>query len=196
MLFDASHPSSSSISIRQDAIDFLSIVDRSSSHSTLTGFKTLSIDLILYQAKTSHPVTLSSTMTPTRSMFLVAFLFLSTAYYSAGFSPLSVVTRPRAVSSHKWHNLYMSDKKLQDDGVVELVDGDEKPKETAQVAPFFSQGELAEGVLNPDLSDPKQARVIIYMIISLVPVLFLIPLMIGSRDLIPLDALPPVELNF
>jgi hypothetical protein len=134
-------------------------------------------------------------------MFLVAFLFLvSTADYSAGFSPLGVVTRPQSVS-HKWHNLYMSDTKQQDtkqqdDGVVELADGDEKPKETARMAPFLSQGELAEGVLNPDFSDPKQTRVIIYVIISLVPVLFLIPLMLGSRELIPLDALPPVELNF
>jgi hypothetical protein len=62
------------------------------------------------------------------------------------------------------------------------------------VAPFFSQGEIDPQTLNPDLSDPKQARVIIYIILSLVPVLFLIPLMIGSRDLIPLDAVSPVQL--
>lgn len=62
------------------------------------------------------------------------------------------------------------------------------------VAPFFSQGEIDPQTLNPDLSDPKQARVILYIILSLVPVLFLIPLMIGSRDLIPLDAVSPVQL--
>ena len=62
------------------------------------------------------------------------------------------------------------------------------------VAPFLSQGEIDPQTLNPDLSDPKQARVIIYIILSLVPVLFLIPLMIGSRDLIPLDAVSPVQL--
>ncbi|KAL7428564.1 hypothetical protein ACHAXM_001323 [Skeletonema potamos] len=64
-------------------------------------------------------------------------------------------------------------------------------------APFLSQGELSDdpNLLNPDFTDPKQTRVIIYIILTLVPVLFLIPLMIGSRDLIPLDALPPVELN-
>jgi hypothetical protein len=61
-------------------------------------------------------------------------------------------------------------------------------------APFFSQGDIDPQTLNPDLSDPKQARVIIYIILSLLPVLFLIPLMLGSRELIPLDSLPPVPL--
>ncbi len=78
----------------------------------------------------------------------------------------------------------------RDDGVVELVD-DVEPAEKA-VAPFLSQGEISEGALNPDLSDPKQARVIIYIILSLLPVLFLIPLILGNRDFIPMDELPPV----
>lgn len=86
-----------------------------------------------------------------------------------------------------------------EDGVVELIDDDdnvavaEAKKES--VTPFLSQGEILEESLNPDLSDPKQTRVIIYIILSLIPVLFLIPLMLGSRDLIPLDALPPVEMG-
>ena len=97
--------------------------------------------------------------------------------------------------------LFMSDRKT-DDGVIELAEDDdenEKPAVAAaaedkrMVAPFISQGELADDVLNPDLSDPKQTRVILYIIISLLPVLFLIPLMIG-RELIPLEALPPVDL--
>mmetsp|Transcript_3841 Transcript_3841/g.5778 ORF Transcript_3841/g.5778 Transcript_3841/m.5778 type:complete len:141 (+) Transcript_3841:66-488(+) len=91
--------------------------------------------------------------------------------------------------------LQMSDKR--NDGVVELVDEEETAKDAAvsnTPAPFLSQGEIAEDVLNPDLSDPKQTRVIIYIVLSLVPVLFLIPLMLGSRDLIPLDALPPVAM--
>ena len=75
-------------------------------------------------------------------------------------------------------------------GVVELVDDVDRTEKF--VAPFLSQGEISEGVLNPDLSDPKQARVIIYIILSLVPVLFLIPLILGNRDFIPMDALPPV----
>lgn len=90
-----------------------------------------------------------------------------------------------------------SNDKLSDDGVVELVDEDTKeaaPPATGSVAPFLSQGEILEESLNPDLSDPKQTRVIIYIILSLLPVLFLIPLMIGSRDLIPMDALPPVDM--
>jgi len=78
----------------------------------------------------------------------------------------------------------------EDDGIVELADEvTEKP-----VAPFLSQGEVAEDAMEMDLSDPKQARVILYIILSLIPVLFLIPLMLGSRDLIPLDAIPPVQM--
>ena len=68
------------------------------------------------------------------------------------------------------------------------------PGSTVAAAPFLSQGEIDPQALNPDLSDPKQARVIIYILLSLLPVLFLVPFMLGSRDLIPLDALPPVEL--
>ena len=85
-------------------------------------------------------------------------------------------------------------------GVVELADDDEDDKPAAAgattAAPFLSQGESMdlEEALNPDLSDPKQTRVILYIIISLVPVLFLVPLMLGSRDLIPLESLPPVDL--
>ena len=100
----------------------------------------------------------------------------------------------------------MSDGNNRDDGVIELVDVDEKAetavngeeKKEAVVAPFLSQGEIAEDVLNPDLSDPKQTRVIIYIILSLLPVLFLIPLMLGSREflpaIIPMEDLPPVQL--
>ena len=85
----------------------------------------------------------------------------------------------------------------ENDGVVELGDSDDEPeqKPVKVVAPFLSQqNEIADGVLNPNLSDPKQTRVIIYIILSLVPVLFLIPLILGSRDFIPMDALPPVSL--
>mmetsp|Transcript_37166 Transcript_37166/g.78425 ORF Transcript_37166/g.78425 Transcript_37166/m.78425 type:complete len:157 (-) Transcript_37166:263-733(-) len=89
-------------------------------------------------------------------------------------------------------------------GVIDLTDDDDDipaaTKESAPVqaeAPFLSQGEISDdpNLLNPDFSDAKQTRVIIYIILTLIPVLFLVPLMIGSRDLIPLDALPPVEMN-
>jgi hypothetical protein len=81
------------------------------------------------------------------------------------------------------------------DGVVELSDEEEEETTTPKqaVAPFMSQGEIAKEEM--DLSDPKQARVMFYIILSLLPVLFLIPLMLGSRDLIPPEMLPPVELN-
>jgi hypothetical protein len=88
-------------------------------------------------------------------------------------------------------------------GVIDLTDedDDDNPQPTTpqqqQQAPFLSQGEISTdpNLLSPDFNDAKQTRVIIYIILTLLPVLFLIPLMIGSRDLIPLDALPPVELN-
>ncbi len=80
------------------------------------------------------------------------------------------------------------------DGVVELVDEEEENTPRA-VAPFMSQGEIPEERTEMDLSDPKQARVMFYIILSLLPVLFLIPLMLGSREMIPAEMLPPVELN-
>ena len=103
-----------------------------------------------------------------------------------------------------YNSLQMSEKGPEE-GVVELgstatkeeEDDDDavSPAMQAMAAPFLSQGEvLDKESLNPDLSDAKQTRVIIYMIISLIPVLFLIPLMLASRDLIPLDALPPVDM--
>jgi hypothetical protein len=88
---------------------------------------------------------------------------------------------------------------LADDAAIATVDKTTTATETkinggTSFGAFLSQGEIDPEALNPDLSDPKQARVIIYMILSLAPVLFLIPLMIGSRDLVPLDAIPPVQL--
>jgi hypothetical protein len=91
-------------------------------------------------------------------------------------------------------------------GVIDLTDDDDEDigpdiqRRAASVlstAPFLSQGELSSdpNLLNPDFSDDKQNRVILYIILTLVPILFLVPLMIGSRDLIPLDILPPVELT-
>mmetsp|Transcript_4978 Transcript_4978/g.6751 ORF Transcript_4978/g.6751 Transcript_4978/m.6751 type:complete len:158 (-) Transcript_4978:361-834(-) len=83
--------------------------------------------------------------------------------------------------------------------IVELVDDEEEQVSkgvgsvSQQVAPFLSQGEILEETLTMS-NDPKQTRVIAYIVISLIPVLFLIPLMLGSRDLIPLEALPPVEM--
>ena len=87
------------------------------------------------------------------------------------------------------------------DEVVELADDEEGTEvakvegEQAAVAPFLSQGEISEEAMEMDFSDPKQARVMFYIILSLLPVLFLIPLMLGSRDLIPVEMLPPVELS-
>ena len=92
-------------------------------------------------------------------------------------------------------------------GVIDLTDDEDDAPLTAQeasndsanspAAPFLSQGELSDdpNLLNPDFSDAKQTRVIVYIILTLLPILFLVPLMIGSRDLIPLDALPPVEMQ-
>lgn len=89
-------------------------------------------------------------------------------------------------------------------GVVELGDdndNDENGSETGDVSKavrsgplFISQGEVDPDSLNPDFSDAKQTRVVIYTILSLLPVLFLIPFMLG-RDFVPVDSLPPVDLT-
>ena len=87
--------------------------------------------------------------------------------------------------------------------VVELADDDTEMEEQEAsesktdaekaVAPFLSQGEISEEAMVMDWSDPKQQRVMFYIILSLLPVLFLLPLMLGSRELIPPDLLPPVQ---
>jgi hypothetical protein len=121
------------------------------------------------------------------SSILIKLVVLCLATLSiVAFQPASFV---RSLSVNTVHHSILR-LSSEDDGVVEL--GDEPPVKT--VAPFLSQGDIAEDVLQLDLNDPKQTRVIIYIILSLVPVLFLVPLMLGSRDLIPLDALPPVTL--
>jgi hypothetical protein len=92
-------------------------------------------------------------------------------------------------------------------GVVELPDVASIPAEASSdlfteqapsVAPFLSQrSELDPDALKVDVNNAKQARVIIYIVLSLLPVLFLIPFMLGSRELLPLidgADLPPVQL--
>lgn len=120
-------------------------------------------------------------------------------------------------TTSRWNNnkkntngfvLFNSDN--NNDGVVELADDDDEgsaattatatteaaPSEESKsvVAPFLSQGEINPEVMEMDWSDPKQTRVMIYIILSLLPVLFLIPLMLASRDLIPMEMLPPVDM--
>jgi hypothetical protein len=112
---------------------------------------------------------------------------------SVGRPPASFITKSGFESL-----LHMAETKENE--VVELVDDDEettaqKKDDKTAVAPFLSQGEISEEAMQMDWNDPKQARVMFYIILSLIPVLFLIPLMLGSRDLIPVDALPPVPLN-
>lgn len=82
--------------------------------------------------------------------------------------------------------------------VVELSDDDisgdnSKDGRVSSDPLFISQGELDPQALNPDFSDAKQTRVLIYIILSLLPVLFLIPFML-SRDFIPQDMIPPVNM--
>jgi hypothetical protein len=131
----------------------------------------------------------------------------------AGTKGIAVAATPLARRRHhqsgrlqKLHETKNGPASVADDlqeGVVELTDSVvAEPRSTSSsstvsssaAAPFLSQGEIDPQALNPDLSDPKQARVIIYIILSLLPVLFLIPLMLGSRELIPLESMPPVQL--
>lgn len=101
------------------------------------------------------------------------------------------------------HLVPLFDKKEGKDNTVEDVlelPNDTKDLQVAEnvifpgTAPFLSQGKIDRDALNLDLTDPKQTRVIIYIILSLLPVLFLIPLMLGSREMIPLESIPPVQL--
>lgn len=76
---------------------------------------------------------------------------------------------------------------LADDESEEQASESKTEDETAVAAPFLSQGEISEEAMTMDWSDPKQQRVMFYIILSLLPVLFLIPLMLGSRELIPAE---------
>jgi hypothetical protein len=101
-------------------------------------------------------------------------------------------------STTKSHTpLYMAED-VDSNQVLELADEEASSttstSEQKVVAPFLSQGEISQDAMEMDWKDPKQARVMFYIILSLLPVLFLIPLMLGSRELIPQDLLPPVEM--
>mmetsp|Transcript_119016 Transcript_119016/g.333391 ORF Transcript_119016/g.333391 Transcript_119016/m.333391 type:complete len:140 (+) Transcript_119016:133-552(+) len=128
------------------------------------------------------------------------FAFLAT---SSSFQIPTLVKSPASISADRrsFSTTTLWDDKT--DGVVELADEEEEtaaaPDASSSadanksVAPFLSQGEISEEPM--DLSDPKQARVMFYIILSLLPVLFLIPLMLGSREMIPAEMLPPVDLS-
>lgn len=128
-------------------------------------------------------------------LFLVGVLQTTTT--SAFSTPKTAISRNQ-LSATTIKPAFRTHLHMAENEVVELVDDEEattdKEKDVA-VAPFLSQGEISEEAMEMDWKDPKQARVMSYIILSLIPVLFLIPLMLGSRELIPIDALPPVPLN-
>lgn len=148
-------------------------------------------------------------LTSHRNLLASVLLILAASQFSstAAFAPISssVCNNPRQLRQ----SILQATPDDKNVGVIDLTDDDDDENSVMisteassasseqAAAPFLSQGELSDdpNLLNPDFTDPKQTRVIIYIILTLVPVLFLIPLMIGSRDLIPLDALPPVEIN-
>ena len=142
---------------------------------------------------------------PSLAIIVAQILLLCTTTPISAFSTTLSITSPlksfhvqQSYNRHL-HTLASSPNDDNNLGVIDLTDDDEEEAKSspAPAAPFLSQGELSDdpNLLSPDLSDAKQTRVIIYIILTLLPVLFLVPLMIGSRDLIPLDALPPVEMN-
>uniref|UniRef100_A0A7S4A8P5 Uncharacterized protein n=1 Tax=Pseudo-nitzschia australis TaxID=44445 RepID=A0A7S4A8P5_9STRA len=153
---------------------------------------------------------MKSFLVNTRLMLVVA-IAITQATLSVAFTiPQPVISGSTQVSMRWLSNgncrpLYMAENGGADNKVVELVDdetgeqeaSDAKATDTKAVAtaPFLSQGEISEEAMEMDWNDPKQQRVMFYIILSLLPVLFLIPLMLGSRDLIPADVLPPVELS-
>ena len=151
------------------------------------------------------------------TLFVVQLLLIARHAPSiSAFSPIASLHRATSLCHRHRKSLTplaSSPEENKNAGVIDLTDDDDDdiplsavraPPSNAGVdgniraaAPFLSQGELSDdpNLLSPDFSDGKQSRVIIYIILTLVPILFLVPLMIGSRDLIPLDALPPVELS-
>jgi hypothetical protein len=131
-------------------------------------------------------------MGETRNLIIVALLTFQLVQTGWAFSLVKPLAGIRCSESSRLFETKSDSDPM--DGVVDLGDNNEEKDGgmmSKAVAPFLSQGEIDSDALNPDLSDPKQARVILYIILSLLPVLFLIPLMLGSRDLIPLD---PVQM--
>jgi hypothetical protein len=138
-------------------------------------------------------------------MLLLKILFLVSTCCAA-FVPGTLVSRVRSSPSFaRTYKLSFSSGNDVEEGVLELSDevvtASSKATTPEEAKPrggggpmFISQGEILPESLDPDFSDPKQARVVIYTILSLLPVLFLIPFML-SRELIPLDALPPVDMS-
>jgi len=136
----------------------------------------------------------------------IAVLYISPSCFTFAFSAngnagLLLKTKRLCPSRTPWSSkLFLSSDDNQDDGVIELgddvqTDQPDQEVESSAIPPLFiSQGEIDEDALKIDLSDGKQTRVILYVIVSLLPVLFLIPLMLG-RDLVPLESLPPVEIS-
>jgi len=148
-------------------------------------------------------------------------LFSHTLVHIDGYAPFSKIHKPpmneAAVFGRRTlnpnpavRNVIITRNKQSDsdqDKVIELVDIEEvsytpttkrsfekENEEPQEQFMFMSQSnEIDEEALSLS-NDPRQTRVILYIILSLIPVLFLVPLMIGSRDLIPLDLLPPVQM--
>lgn len=130
-------------------------------------------------------------------MSTVVLLFFTAVAVVSGFQIPTSTQSPKLTRQRPSFSQLFEEK---NDGVVELADDEDKTTATKEdkskpVAPFLSQGEVSEEATEMDLSDPKQARVILYIILSLLPVLFLVPLMLGSREMIPADMLPPIEMN-
>mmetsp|Transcript_10146 Transcript_10146/g.18520 ORF Transcript_10146/g.18520 Transcript_10146/m.18520 type:complete len:164 (-) Transcript_10146:180-671(-) len=135
-------------------------------------------------------------------MLVLVFLLLLSTMVAQAFTISHPLSQPLYSTLKTNPSLFAAED--QENQVVELVEDDEasstenresQESETKEVmAPFLSQGEVSKESMEMDWSDPKQARVMFYIILSLIPVLFLIPLMLGSRDLIPMDALPPVDM--
>ena len=174
--------------------------------------------IIFIDQSSFYRATMVSTLPSYRSLYFhaLAFAIVYCASSTSAFAPsitraVSPLKTLHAPSCNNLSQLHLAsspdDNNLS--GVIDLTDDDDddiSPTASKSIddknsntvaAPFLSQGELSDdpNLLSPDFKDPKQTRVIIYIILTLVPILFLVPLMIGSRDLIPLDSFPPVEIN-
>lgn len=142
-------------------------------------------------------------------LFLAAAVIMMQASISYAFTTPQLATTwqskcgSQTLSNDYSTTLFMAETEAENQ-VLELADDETEEQEASEsksedstavaAAPFLSQGDISEEAMTMDWSDPKQQRVMFYIVLSLLPVLFLIPFMLGSRDFIPPDALPPVQL--
>jgi len=139
---------------------------------------------------------IKSKMNTRTPVMLILLTFVSTSSFIVNPVEMGTLRPPRFLCITNLRVSISLSSKSEGDVETDFENTPDSLSQPPQTPFFTSQNPVDLKALKDeaDLSDPKQQRVIIYIVLSLLPVLFLIPLML-NRDLIPLDALPPVEMN-